>query len=145
LALKESAGQAAENPVHCSATSQTPAADRQTVLEETKESVGQVAEAPVHCSATSQMPLEDRQTVFDKENLQSEVQQNPGWPLLAPRSHSSNLSVTPLPQVQEYRRKVRVSAILTLTGTKVLGAVSFKIVQEVIPAEATIDKVTTKG
>jgi hypothetical protein len=49
--------------VQFSATSQTPAELRQTVLAATKPSPGQFADEPVQCSATSQTPAELRQTV----------------------------------------------------------------------------------
>jgi hypothetical protein len=49
--------------VQFSATSQTPAELRQTVLVEANESPGQFPDAPVQCSATSQTPAELRQIV----------------------------------------------------------------------------------
>src|SRR2546426_1406844 len=59
-------GQAAFEPVHVSATSQTPAAPRQVVLDETKASAGQAALDPVQVSATSQTPAEARHVVLDE-------------------------------------------------------------------------------
>jgi hypothetical protein len=49
--------------VQLSATSQTPADERQTVLDEANPSPGQFADEPVQFSATSQTPAELRQTV----------------------------------------------------------------------------------
>jgi hypothetical protein len=49
--------------VQVSATSQTPAELRQTVLDEANPSPGQFADEPVQLSATSQTPTELRQTV----------------------------------------------------------------------------------
>src|SRR6185503_15717228 len=60
-----STGQAALEPVHCSAMSQAPAAERQTVLAGWKLLDGQTELEPVQFSATSQTPAELRQTVAD--------------------------------------------------------------------------------
>ena len=46
-----------------SATSHTPADERQTVLDDTKPFAGQAAPEPVQLSATSQTPADERQTV----------------------------------------------------------------------------------
>jgi hypothetical protein len=54
--------------VQFSATSHAPAAERQTIDDETNESPGQFAPEPVQFSATSQMPAEERQTVDDGLN-----------------------------------------------------------------------------
>jgi hypothetical protein len=57
------AGQKTLVPVQVSATSQGPAAGRQTVPAVTKASGGHSAEAPVQVSATSQGPADGRHTV----------------------------------------------------------------------------------
>jgi hypothetical protein len=61
-----SAGQAAPEPVHCSATSHAPTAERQTVDDDANALPGHAALEPVQFSATSQMPAELRQTVLDE-------------------------------------------------------------------------------
>src|SRR5439155_476986 len=61
--LLASAGQAALLPVQCSATSQTPAAARHSTLEGLKASVGQALLTPSQTSAGSQAPAEARHTV----------------------------------------------------------------------------------
>jgi hypothetical protein len=58
-----SAGQAAEEPVQVSARSHSPAAARQTVVDEAKPSAGQVMDVPLQVSATSQDPADARHTV----------------------------------------------------------------------------------
>ena len=63
LDSKPSVGQAPLEPVQCSATSQTPAEGRQTVLLGSKPSLGQVTAVPSQCSATSQSPPVGRHTV----------------------------------------------------------------------------------
>ena len=60
--LKPSAGQAALVPVQFSATSQSLAEPRQTVVAEAKVSAGQPLFTPSQLSATSQGPAEARQT-----------------------------------------------------------------------------------
>jgi hypothetical protein len=56
-----SAGQVALEPVQFSVRSHSPAAARQTVLDEANPSAGQVVLAPVHVSATSHTPADARQ------------------------------------------------------------------------------------
>ena len=58
-----SAGQAAVLPSHVSATSQAPAAERQTVPLATNAFAGHVLLEPSHVSAVSHTPAADRQTV----------------------------------------------------------------------------------
>src|SRR5262249_56576363 len=60
--LFESFGHCAPLPVHVSATSQTPAAERQMVLEGRKVSGGQPLLVPSQLSATSHGPAAERQT-----------------------------------------------------------------------------------
>ena len=60
-----SAGQAALVPVQFSAASQTPAEERQTVVDATKLSAGHAPLVPVHFSAVSQIPAEERHVVPD--------------------------------------------------------------------------------
>jgi len=57
-----SAGQLGPLPVQLSASSHSPAAARQTVLEDAKPSAGHVVLMPVHVSATSHAPAVGRQT-----------------------------------------------------------------------------------
>jgi hypothetical protein len=61
LDILASAGQAPLVPLQVSATSQVPAAARQTVVFEAKASVGQSREVPLQVSATSQTPFAARQ------------------------------------------------------------------------------------
>src|SRR5207253_5272011 len=63
LAFLASAGQFCPFPGQFSARSQSPAAARQTVLEERKASAGQLPLDPVQVSATSQLPAEGRHAV----------------------------------------------------------------------------------
>src|SRR5439155_976418 len=62
LACFASAGQLGPLPVQLSAWSHSPAAGRQTVLEDAKPSAGHVLLAPVHVSATSHTPAAGRHT-----------------------------------------------------------------------------------
>ena len=55
-------------PVQVSATSQAPAALRQTLVEPVNVSAGHAADEPVQLSARSHTPVEDRQTVDDGAN-----------------------------------------------------------------------------
>ena len=57
-----STGHADDSPLHVSATSQIPDADRQVFPVE-NPFAGHVAELPVQVSATSQTPTEERQVV----------------------------------------------------------------------------------
>src|SRR5207249_3568286 len=57
-----SAGQLGPLPVQLSASSHSPAAARQTVLEDAKPSAGHVVLVPVHVSATSHAPAVGGQT-----------------------------------------------------------------------------------
>jgi hypothetical protein len=75
LVFLVSAGQLAEVPVQVSATSHSPAAARQTVVDGARASDGQVSVVPSQVSATSQLPAAARQTV----PLASAVQL-PRWP-----------------------------------------------------------------
>ncbi len=60
---KAAAGQAALDPVQFSATSQTPAAERPTVVGERKVSGGGVALEPVPFLGQSHIPAAERETV----------------------------------------------------------------------------------
>src|SRR5207253_11105707 len=66
--LFASIGQAADVPVHCSATSQMPAEPRQTVEDATKVLAGHAAEVPVQLSVTSHEPAAMRQAVEEDTN-----------------------------------------------------------------------------
>jgi len=66
--LNEFAGQLVDVPLHVSATSQSPAADRQTKVDGRTASVGHAALVPEQLSATSQAPADARQTVVDDLN-----------------------------------------------------------------------------
>src|SRR5947199_292578 len=81
-ATKPSAGQALLAPSQLSATSQAPAAGRQTAV--LFASAGQVALVPVQVSAASHGPADARQTVALEANWQKAVQQEPGVPFPAP-------------------------------------------------------------
>ena len=59
----KSAGQVPAAPVQSSATSQDPAAERQTVLEDESKSAGQIPAAPEQVSCRSHTPALDRQTM----------------------------------------------------------------------------------
>jgi hypothetical protein len=63
-----SVGQAAALPVQVSATSQTPAGTRHTVVAGANPSAGHAAALPLHFSATSQIPAEARHTVVAGAN-----------------------------------------------------------------------------
>src|SRR6185369_15421557 len=63
LAFFASAGHVALEPVQVSATSHSPEADRQVVLDDLNASVGQALLLPSHVSATSQSPAVDRHTI----------------------------------------------------------------------------------
>jgi hypothetical protein len=63
FAFLASAGQAADEPVQFSATSQALAATRQTLDEAANPSAGQVSALPLQVSATSQTPADARQLV----------------------------------------------------------------------------------
>src|SRR5439155_553823 len=89
LAFFASAGQLGPLPGQLSATSQSPAAARHTVLAGRKASAGHAPFAPLHVSATSQVPAEARQTVPADFNLQFALQQELAEPFAAPSSHSS--------------------------------------------------------
>ena len=65
LALIMSEVHAALDPVQFSATSQGPAAARQTVDDDAKPFAGQLGPVPVQFSATSHGPAEARQTVLE--------------------------------------------------------------------------------
>src|SRR5436853_775341 len=62
LAFFASAGHVAPEPGQLSATSHSPLAERQTVVEGWKLSAGHAVLVPVHVSATSQAPADARQT-----------------------------------------------------------------------------------
>jgi len=70
-ALNASVGHVALEPVHDSATSQSPAALRQTVALVASASTGHVALEPVHDSATSQSPTAARHTEVDGNSAQT--------------------------------------------------------------------------
>jgi len=76
--LFASAGHAALDPVQFSAVSQTPAAARQTVVEDAKPSAGHAPLVPVHVSATSQVPAEGRHVVPDATFVHAVVLRD-GW------------------------------------------------------------------
>ena len=61
-----------------SATSQVPAEERQTVVEETKLSAGQAPLVPVHVSAESHTPAEERHVVPDATFVHAVVLRD-GW------------------------------------------------------------------
>ena len=77
--LFRSGGQAASVPVQLSATSQTPAAERQTVELAAKSSVGHAAEEPLQLSATSHTPAADRHTVPAVRGVQVPVGLLQAW------------------------------------------------------------------
>ena len=79
-----SAGQLGPLPGQFSGRSHSPAATRQTVLEEAKPSAGQVALEPLHVSATSHTSAAARQVVPAVLNVQLDVQHDPAVPLAAP-------------------------------------------------------------
>jgi hypothetical protein len=58
-----SLGQVVSTPLQFSATSQSPAAERQTTNAPATLSPGQAVLAPSHVSATSHAPFAERQTV----------------------------------------------------------------------------------
>lgn len=62
-AANRSVGHVVELPLQVSATSQPPAAGRQTVVDPASESAGQLVELPEHVSATSQGPAATRHVV----------------------------------------------------------------------------------
>jgi hypothetical protein len=66
--LFASVGHAALAPSQDSATSHAPAAERQTVLDDATPSAGQAVPDPSHVSATSQSPAAERQTVPEGES-----------------------------------------------------------------------------
>src|SRR5436189_287047 len=61
--LETSAGHDAPVPVHVSATSHAPVAERQIVPEAASASAGHATALPVHVSTTSHAPAAERQTV----------------------------------------------------------------------------------
>ena len=63
--LKEFPGQLVDVPLHASATSQSPAAERQTKLDGRTASDGHAALVPEQLSVTSHAPADARQTVVD--------------------------------------------------------------------------------
>src|SRR5207249_2740348 len=65
LAFFASVGQLTDVPVQDSATSHSPAAARQVVVEGASASAGHVLAVPLQVSATSQGPADARQTVLD--------------------------------------------------------------------------------
>src|SRR5262249_18524406 len=65
FAFFPSVGQVALVPVHDSATSHSPAADRHDVVEGDRTSAGQVVLVPVQVSARSHEPADARQTVLE--------------------------------------------------------------------------------
>src|SRR5207244_4883010 len=94
-----SAGQFGPFPVQLSARSQSPAAARQTVLEERKPSAGQLPLDPMQVSAASQLPAEGRHAVPAGFKVQVVVQHDVLDPLALPSSHCST-SVWTLPSPQ---------------------------------------------
>ena len=91
-------GHAAPEPEQLSATSHSPALDRQTVAVDAKPFAGHVALAPVHVSTTSQMPALVRHVLPFARNAQADVQQEVLAPFCAPRSHCSPVVTSPSPQ-----------------------------------------------
>ena len=87
-------------PLQVSATSQTPAAARQTVPFGDSELLGQLGLEPLQVSAGSQGPVVGVQIDPTLLNKQFDPQHDAVVPLAAPWSHSSPLLalITPLPQ-----------------------------------------------